>query len=651
MIGANKESDEYKAALKLKNIINDAMPREAIGEIVLFVSATLMGQEVKDVDILMIGIIKNYNAKLEFYNQEQEYVKDLVGVQSFCTTIEVKRHDIDGIKRIGTDFYVRYGEKLHCVTEQSNLQKVAAFNFYKRILSYSPFITNVIWFTQASRLDVKKLLYIDGKEIPSNVLGSEFEFHEIIQIIAYQRRPFLARSKYILNCVSSNCSLNKLTKALKVFSETKENMGELTRRRIEQITNKQFMENYQMKDDGKILIYRGRAGTGKTVGLIQTAIKFVEEKQTRVLILTYNKALVSDIRRLFALANLPDMFEEKCVSINTMQAYFYRLINQVLYDGKLDGKLYLDKYDDILSELIDFIELDEEAIEYIEELCSKDCQLNWEYVFIDEAQDWSTKEKELIIRLFSLGKIIVADGGQQFIRKVDICDWNTVRDRDNIKLKYCLRQKGNIVSFINHYSSYYVGGANKIIPSDKVVGGKIIILSDKNKLYDIHKTEMKKMVNSGNIAYDMLYLVPYTMVKKTDKGNHFKYISEFENNGIFLWDGTNEQNRNEYSIQCNEVRVLQYDSSRGLEGWIVCCLDFDVFIESKREMFDPNQKNNVLMLESADERYKKYLLNWSLIPLTRAIDTLIITLDNAESDIGRMLKKLADECRDYVTWI
>lgn len=52
--GADRTSDEYAAALKLKQIIQDSIPDSAIGEIVLFASATLMGQAVKDIDLLMI---------------------------------------------------------------------------------------------------------------------------------------------------------------------------------------------------------------------------------------------------------------------------------------------------------------------------------------------------------------------------------------------------------------------------------------------------------------------------------------------------------------------------------------------------------------------------------------------------------------------
>ena len=150
VLGGNKESDEYKAALKLKDIIISSMPQNAIGEIILYANATFMGQEVKDIDIMMIGMLKNYSVKVAFNTKDQEEY-DFVEIENFCTTIEIKSHTIEGIKRIGTDFYVKYGENLHCVTEQSNLQRISAVNFLKKTLIYSPFVTNIIWFTECYR--------------------------------------------------------------------------------------------------------------------------------------------------------------------------------------------------------------------------------------------------------------------------------------------------------------------------------------------------------------------------------------------------------------------------------------------------------------------------------------------------------------------
>lgn len=648
VFGVEDDSDEYLAALKLKSIIQDSLPDSAIGEIVLFASATLMGQTVKDIDLLMIGQLQNYSINAEFYAEESGNIRDKVNITSFCTTIEVKRHDISSVFLNGTDFYVKYNKRDHCVTNQSNKQKIAAMEFFKRALMISLFVTNVIWFTQITPGDIKKLLTNNGHTMPSNVLGADFDFRELMQLLLWQRPPCKRWNKYVFDSNYNTNSLHEIQNALELFSKTKSHMGEMTRRRIEQLTNKAFQSNILISSQEKVSIYRGRAGTGKTVGLIQTAIHLVDENQARVLMLTYNKALVSDIRRLFALAELPDMFEENCLHIATMHSYFYRLSNTVLYNGQLDGSRFIEKYDAILSELLMFMS-DDESIAIVREMCALDSALDWDYVLIDEAQDWSNLERDIVLKLFAKGKIIVADGGQQFVRRINVCDWSVVRDRNNIKLKYCLRQKENLVGFINAYSQELdiIGG--KVLTKNNMPGGKIIVTTN-TELFNIHGQEMHRLREAGNIAYDMLYLVPHSLVGRNNGNNSFLLRREFEQNGIFIWDGTAANTRDSYSIDANEVRLLQYDSARGLEAWTVICMNFDVFLDEKQAEYQDGAVNS-LMLESPEERVKKYLYNWAMIPLTRAIDTLVITLEDPTSKTAKMLKGIAEKHPDFISWI
>lgn len=648
VVGGNPDSDEYRAALKLKNIIQESVPQSVIGEVVLFASANLVGQTVKDVDLFMLGTIQNYELSLEFIGDDDEYIKDKVSINSFCTTIEVKSHGIDAISRIGTDFYVKYGKTNHCVTEQSNNQKTSAMNFFKRILSFSPFITNLIWFTETTKEDLKDLLKVESKEMPANVLGRDFKFAELIQLLVWQRKPYHAGKIYKFDSHYGNCSVSDLQKALDMFTRVKSTMGELTRQRIEMISRKAIAVDSIIPQNGKMPICRGRAGTGKTIALIQTAIKLVDEEYARVLLLTYNKALVSDIRRLFALSELPDLFEETCVHVSTMHSFYYRLINMCLYDGKLDGKTFINEYEKYLSELTEFIESDTDAIQCIKDITIRDSYLNWEYVLVDEAQDWTEKEQHLLTLLYKNDHIIVADGGKQFVRNVDACDWSTIQNRENIKFKQCLRQKNNLVKFVNRFFAKYSGMAKNITSSDKLPGGKVLIINDKEQFFSTIKDELKATMDIGNIAYDMLFLVPHSMVDKTQKDN-FIFTSQFEDNGIFLWDGTNESVRESYTVQADEVRILQYDSARGLEGWCVCCMDLDQMIEEKSREY--HGKSNPLLLQSKEEDMKMYIENWIMISLTRAIDTLIITLKNPLSEEAKVLKALADECSDYITWI
>jgi hypothetical protein len=41
---------------------------------------------------------------------------------------------------------------------------------------------------------------------------------------------------------------------------------------------------------------------------------------------------------------------------------------------------------------------------------------------------------------------------------------------------------------------------------------------------------------------------------------------------------------------------------------------------------------------------------WTMLPFIRAIDTLVITLENPETETGIMLKKIADANPDIVSW-
>ena len=60
--------------------------------------------------------------------------------------------------------------------------------------------------------------------------------------------------------------------------------------------------------------------------------------------LTYNKALVSDLKRLFAFTELLDMFEERCLNVNTIQSFFFLIINEIIFNKNLNGEFYLKHY-------------------------------------------------------------------------------------------------------------------------------------------------------------------------------------------------------------------------------------------------------------------------------------------------------------------
>lgn len=649
IIGDDDVSDEYRAAVRLKQIIETSMPKTAMGEVILFPSATLYGQAVKDVDIIMIGELKNYSAKVRF-DHAGDFQEDTVYLESFCTTIEVKSHSISRIRREGTNIQVYYSKSgWHNATKQSNDQKISAMNFFNRALGNSPYISNLLWFVEVNENELDALLSTGSNIMPSNILPSSFDFQMVLQKLALQRVPWRYGNRYVIECKFNGRDADTVTKPLLFFSKAKNGMGDLTRRKIEQITYKELGENKPRLDGNTLNIFRGRAGTGKTIDLIKIAISLVDERSARVQILTFNRALVSDIRRLFTLAELPDMFEEKCVSVNTMQSYFFGVINGCLYGGKLSGDDFLKRYPELLAEMIEFMDSDEEAPQIIKSICEDDPRLNWDYILIDEAQDWSENERNLILHLYDKSNIIVADGGRQFVRSITPCDWTAISGRNNIKLKQCLRQKRNLVKFINACAEVIDPTHAKVRSSDEMIGGNVIIIKDTDRIFSAITAEKRALLKAGNEAYDMLVIVPPTLVENEEGHRHFKRLAEFEHKDILLWDGTNDDNRSDFSVDLNASRVVQYESSRGLEGWTVCCFDFDEYMQIKERQFDPNTEGNALFLQSAEEKKKKYLLNWALLPMTRAIDTLIITLKDERNMYSEALLKIADQHSDYIS--
>lgn len=648
VIGENDRSDEYLAAESLRRIIETSVSESAMGEIILFPSATLYGQSVKDIDIMMIGLLKNCSAYVRF-NVDGTLIEDDVYLESFCTTIEVKAHNVANVRREGTNMQVFYSNSgWHNATKQSNAQKTSAMNFFNSTLGDSPYITNLLWFVEVSKSELFGLMSFDGNTMPSNVLPTTFDFSDIVQKLALQTTPRNRNGRYIIDSRFNGRDTDAILKPLMFFSNTKAGVGKLTRKKIEQITSEGLEDKEPIYDKDVLNIFRGRAGTGKTINLIKVAIHLVDEKGARVQILTYNRALVSDIRRLFTLAELPDFFQEKCVYINTMQSFFFGIINGCIYDMKLSGADFLHNYQEHLKKMIDFMQSDPCARNKIKLLTEDNPKYNWEYVLIDEAQDWNELEKSLIIMLYGKNKVFVADGGQQFVRSVVPCDWTLVADRNSIKLRYCLRQKRNLVRFVNSYTKIMGDSHNAIVPSDSLVGGKVILILNDDEFYNVIREEKKEMLKAGNEAYDLLFITPSSLVQNELGQNSFKLLRQFEQNGLLLWDGTNENNRIDFSMDIEESRVLQYESVRGLEGWTVCCMYFDEYMELKEKAYIPDTEGNALFLESKEEKKKRFMLNWATIPFTRAIDTLIITLKNKDSAVSKQLIKLAEDHSDYI---
>lgn len=172
-----KNSNEYKASTVLKKILMETLPKDAVGKITILSNVTLLGQKIKDIDLVMIGELRNCTVHSIYFGEDKEELHS-VKVYNFCITIELKSHTTHGAYREGTDIFVKYGDDWHSATMQSNAQKYALKNYFESRIGESPFISNFIWLNSMTPTEVKVLLSDGSFVIKSNVLPSYFSFED-----------------------------------------------------------------------------------------------------------------------------------------------------------------------------------------------------------------------------------------------------------------------------------------------------------------------------------------------------------------------------------------------------------------------------------------------------------------------------------------
>ena len=80
------------------------------------------------------------------------------------------------------------------------------------------------------------------------------------------------------------------------------------------------------------------------------------------------------------------------------------------------------------------------------------------------------------------------------------------------------------------------------------------------------------------------------------------------------------------------------------------CIEIDELEKYLYKKFKDDEVNNELIVGNLDEKRHRFVYMWSLIPLTRAIDTLVITLKDPNSPIGLKLFELHKENPDFIEW-
>lgn len=182
---------------------------------------------------------------------------------------------------------------------------------------------------------------------------------------------------------------------------------EIDRRKLERICERQSRDAGYLDLLGQqLLIVKGRGGSGKTIRLLQLAKFMHDEFGSRVLVLTYNKALPADVSKLLAIVGVRDRRDGPTIRIASSDSFFWSALKtfdltpRESDDGKFPVEEYIEKKCELLSLLRSATPEEIRA----DPTARRNADIfYWDCVCIDEAQNWPEVERDLWLHYLGTG--------------------------------------------------------------------------------------------------------------------------------------------------------------------------------------------------------------------------------------------------------
>lgn len=422
----------------------------------------------------------------------------------------------------------------------------------------------------------------------------------------------------------------------------------------ELVTNSMRLNQAEKEVGVDFLNYLHKNNLSVTNNLEDSSKKFIKFKKVALETICINNIFISDyygvLKNILRSISNPSQFYKDF----NIESKFELLFTTMEY-----GRRYLDNKDlqnGIIPEEIYVKRVNKVKVGH---------RLGNPIILIDEGQDCHRDEKEILFSIFSPNNIAVASGGkEQLIRHVELCNWTASQSLPIPHIKYktgkkSYRIKKNLLSLCNFVASKF-NIAFDLEPLDSDDVGEIIIDSRKELGSEQSKQIFEQLLIKGELngctPYESLLILLNsqnnnktgdfeTSIVINEYGNIEEQYASSENEWELteilgkvteFWNGTNDNTR-KYSIPSfGEARVIYYNSCRGLEAWSVACFDIDNFFNKKRAEKDAEiyLTDTVFALE---DRKSMYAATWTLMAMTRAIDTMYLKVSNKDSEFGKVL--------------
>lgn len=576
-------------------------------------------------------------------------------IHSFVLIVEVKKHSPDLVRFSGPKVIVRYGARESDATDQCNAQIYALRNYqgapYQGTNRRAPtWIHSAIWLARAPRSA------FDGTPAQSSipVHFADVRWIDIVdslqllngEVRGLQDRPDHPRYH----------SFETLRGQLAY--EVRPTRLDL--RRVNALTQTRFDAEktaYIQNLGNGLLILRGRGGTGKTFALLQIALHLARQGR-RTAVLTYNHGLIADINRALR------FIEDREPSLNPLPVCQtrYSFIQDIFVGefGLPEERKVRDEPKIVRREEIRLAKL----------TCNGGrLHCDFDFILVDEGQDWTEEQRDFLYGLCGPEQVIVADGVDQFVDQ-SRCKW----DRDGIRinrrhgLRASRRTKGATCQTISDIARELGLSDWDLEPDPDAHGGRFTVVVEPEARLAVAKgleiVDADQRQEPTLRSVDNLICLPSG---KMAKGINYPVLFDRAVAAASRdsWRGFDEKDRRYYPVREGQLRAVQYQSCRGMEGWTTICLGLDLFFQFQldnpvidEEMFKKDIENrHGLFLNKSEEigerqrAARQFAINWLMIPLTRSIDHLVIHITDVQSELGQLLSRVSKRSPGAIEWI
>lgn len=641
-------SSEYQTALLVRDAltkawrgINTSPPEEE--HVKIASSVKLSGQKVSDVDVVVAGLFRTKRYIVPKSNAKDAEGNSIIGtkvrVRSFIVAVEVKDHPSGAMRIEAGAVKVKYADGWKSATDQNDAQRHALVGHFRDTTGSSPWVYRCV-----ALLGIPELPRLRG--IPQPSAGAVPSAFDALQFLMAAASVLGIRKSNGEHAISSG-SEELMEKVLADGLFQKLRPSDLDRRRMDRIASRPQMARELGSLLGSQRVHlRGHGGTGKTILLLQAAYEAFIERGTRSLVLTYNIALAADIQRTIALMGIPSDGDAGGITVRTAMSFMYSWLGQ-LGLGK-EGEVDLRDYEDDCREANDYFArgaIGKQEVDAIK--VAHPSEFGFDAILVDEAQDWPQPEADLLVKLYGGNAIALADGFSQLVRG-KATDWKSSVIGEpkggERSLRDGLRMKASLAKFANALADE-VGLQWRVAPSLEAPGGRIIVrIGRYSEMEALQREVLASAIKAGNMPVDLLHCVPPSEVRASGNHRSSTLAEALRQNGWTTWDAVDEATRRAFPRSNDALRVVQYESCRGLEGWTTVLDGLDEAWEWARSGVAVGRSNEHVPTEVVDAAAWLRIM----IPVTRPIDTLVITLRDRGSRMAQVIGALAARLPDMV---